>query len=268
MVDTSLEGQIAIITGAASGIGKACAHTLAKEGVKVVVNYHNDKDDGQPVAQEIIDSGGTAIAIKADVSIESEVVAMFADVEQRFGLPDILVNNAGIEIDRKLVDMKLVEWQRVLDVNLTGYFLCAREAAKAFIKKGLNPELSKALGKIIFISSVHDRIPWAMHANYAASKGGAMLLMESIAQELAPQKIRVNSVSPGAIKTNINHHAWGTKEALNGLLNLIPYKRIGEPEDIGNAVAWLASDAADYITGATIYVDGGMTLYAGFAHGG
>ena len=268
MVDTSLEGQIAIITGAASGIGKACAQILAKEGVKVVVNYNNDKDDGQIVAQEIIDSGGTAIAIKADVSIESDVVAMFADVEQRFGLPDILVNNAGIEIDRKLVDMKLLDWQRVLDVNLTGYFLCAREAAKAFIKKGLKPELSKAMGKIIFISSVHDRIPWAMHANYAASKGGAMLLMESIAQELAPQKIRVNSVSPGAIKTNINHHAWGTKEAMNGLLHLIPYKRIGEPEDIGNTVAWLASDAADYITGATIYVDGGMTLYAGFAHGG
>lgn len=268
MTDNSLQGQIAIVTGAASGIGRACAHALAKEGVKVVVNYHSDENDGHVVAKEITDNGGTAIAIKANVSVEDDVISMFNSVEQQLGLPDILVNNAGIEIDRKLVDMELKDWQKVIDVNLTGYFFCAREAAKAFIRKGLNKARSKALGKIIFISSVHDRIPWATHANYAASKGGAMLLMGSIAQELAPQRIRVNSVSPGAIKTDINHHAWGTEEAMNKLIKLIPYQRIGEPEDIGNAVAWLASDLADYITGATIYVDGGMTLYPGFAHGG
>jgi glucose 1-dehydrogenase len=153
-------------------------------------------------------------------------------------------------------------------VNLTGTFLCAREAARTMIRRGVRPGLSRAAGKILCISSVHEVIPWAGHVNYAASKGGMKLFMQSLAQELAPHRIRVNSVAPGAIQTPINTAAWETPAALASLLTLIPYGRIGQPADIGNVVVWLASDAADYIHGQTIVVDGGMTLYPEFARGG
>jgi glucose 1-dehydrogenase len=164
--------------------------------------------------------------------------------------------------------MTLEQWQKVLAVNLTGQFLCAREAAREFIRRGPQPEISAATGKIICMSSVHEVIPWAGHVNYATSKGGIMLLMKSIAQELAPHKIRVNSIGPGAIKTPINKEAWDTPEAAEKLLTLIPYGRIGEPADIGKAAVWLASDEADYVTGITLFADGGMTLYPGFASNG
>ena len=156
----------------------------------------------------------------------------------------------------------------MLGVNLTGMFLCARAAARAMIRRGIRPEVSRAAGKIICVSSVHEVIPWAGHVNYAASKGGVGMFMKSLAQELAPHRIRVNSVAPGAIMTPINREAWQTPEALAALLRLIPSGRIGLPEDIGKVVAFLASDDADYIHGQTIYVDGGMTLYPEFAHGG
>jgi glucose 1-dehydrogenase len=181
---------------------------------------------------------------------------------------DILVSNAGLQRDAPFTEMTLEQWNTVMGVNLTGAFLCAREATRAMVKQGVRPEVSRAAGKIICISSVHEVIPWAGHVNYAASKGGMKLFMQSLAQEVAPHRIRVNSVAPGAIRTPINRVAWETPEALAALLKLIPYGRIGLPEDIGKVVAWLASDDADYIHGQTIFVDGGMTLYPGFASGG
>jgi glucose 1-dehydrogenase len=264
----SLNGQTALVTGASSGIGEAIARAMAAAGAKVIVNYAREKEAAERIVQEILESGGSAIAIGADVSKEDHVTAMFQKVISEFGTIDILVSNAGVQKDSPFVDMTLEQWKFVLDINLTGAFLCSREAAREFKRRGLVPERSRAAGKIIFTSSVHEVIPWAGHANYASSKGGIMLLMKSLAQELAQYRIRVNSIGPGAIKTNINRSAWETSDAEASLLKLIPYQRIGEPADIGKVAAWLASDGADYITGTTIYVDGGMLLYPGFRTGG
>lgn len=267
-ITPKLKGQSALVTGASSGIGKAVAIALAAEGANVVVNCSSHPEHGKEVAEEIKANGGSAIVYQADVSKEEEVQAMFQAMYKAFGTIDILVNNAGLQKDAPFVDMTLADWTTVIDVNLTGQFLCAREAAREFLKRGVVAERSAAAGKIICMSSVHEVIPWAGHVNYASSKGGIMLLMKSMAQELAPKKIRVNSIAPGAIQTPINNEAWETPEALNKLLTLIPYKRIGQPEDIGKAAVWLASDESDYITGATIFVDGGMTLYPGFSGNG
>ena len=263
-----LQGQRALVTGANSGIGAAVAKALAAAGAWVAVNYSSSDERAKAVVKQIEADGGEALAIRANVSRENEVEAMFAQIVETWGSLDILVNNAGLQKDAALVEMSLADWQFVLDVNLTGQFLCSRAAAREFLQRGLVPNLSRAVGKIICMSSVHDVIPWAGHANYAASKGGVSLLMKTMAQELAPQRIRVNAISPGAIKTPINTAAWDTPEAEAQLLKLIPYRRVGEPEDIGHAAVWLASDASDYVTGATLYVDGGMTLYPGFEEGG
>jgi glucose 1-dehydrogenase len=184
------------------------------------------------------------------------------------GRLDILVNNAGLQRDAPLTQMTLEQWNTVLGVNLTGMFLCTRAAARAMLPPPPRPELSRATGKIICISSVHEVIPWAGHVNYAASKGGVKLFMQSVAQELGPRRIRVNSIAPGAIQTAINRPAWETPEALRALVTLVPYGRIGVPADIGEVAVWLASDAADYVHGQSIVVDGGMTLYPEFARGG
>jgi glucose 1-dehydrogenase len=263
-----LKNQTAIVTGANTGIGKAVALALADEGAQVVVNYVSNKDQASEVVKEITDSGGGAIAVQADVSKEDQVSNMFAKAKETFGSLHILVNNAGLQRDAKFVDMTLEDWNLVLNVNLTGQFLCSREAVKDFLRHGVDPSVSVSAGKIICMSSVHEIIPWAGHANYAASKGGVNLLMKSIAQECAGDKIRVNSIAPGAIKTKINQEAWLTPEAQKALLKLIPSKRIGTPEDIGKAAVWLCCDESEYITGSTIVVDGGMTLYPGFATGG
>jgi len=263
-----LEGQIALVTGASSGIGAGVARAMAMEGAIVVVNYSSSPEKAEKVLNEIQRAGGTALTIKADVSNEKEVVAMYEKIFTQFGTVDILVNNAGLQKDNKFHEMSLDEWNRVIGVNLTGQFLCAREAIKEFLRRGVVPSKSKAAGKIICMSSVHEVIPWAGHANYAASKGGVMMLMKSMAQEYAPMKIRVNSIGPGAIRTPINHAAWQTPESYNQLLKLIPQKRIGEAEDIGGAAVWLASDDADYVNGITLFVDGGMLLYPGFEDNG
>jgi glucose 1-dehydrogenase len=264
----SLAGQAALVTGANSGIGKAVALGLAAAGADVVINYVTDPAAAEEVAHAIEAMGRRALTIKADVSREDEITAMFAKAVDHFGTLHIVVSNAGLQRDAPFDQMTLEQWNTVIGVNLTGQFLCAREAARIFKSRGVVEDVSLAAGKIVCMSSVHQEIPWAGHANYAASKGGVMLLMKSIAQELAPYRIRVNSIAPGAIRTPINTAAWETPEAYRDLMTLVPYKRIGMPDDIAQAAVWLASDAADYVTGATLFVDGGMTLYPGFATGG
>ncbi|MCX5107145.1 SDR family oxidoreductase [Streptomyces sp. NBC_00378] len=263
-----LKGQKALVTGANSGIGKATAIGLGRAGADVVVNYVAGREDAEQVVEEISGFGVHAAAYEADVSQEDQVVAMVERMVQEFGTIDILVANAGLQRDAPFTGMTTAQWQKVLDVNLTGQFLCAREATKEFLRRGVVPEVSRAAGKIICMSSVHQLIPWAGHVNYAASKGGVQMMMETLAQELAPHRIRVNAVAPGAIRTPINRSAWNTPDAEKSLLQLIPYGRVGDPEDIAHAVVGLASDLMDYVVGTTLYVDGGMTLFPGFATGG
>jgi glucose 1-dehydrogenase len=263
-----LKDQVALVTGASSGIGEAIAKALARAGARVVVNFSSNEEAANGVVGDIRNGGGEAIAVRANVSKEDHVRTMFETTFNEYGIIDVLVNNAGVQKDASFIDMTLDQWQSVLDINLTGQFLCAREAAKEFIRRGVVPERSLAAGKIICISSVHETIPWAGHVNYAASKGGIMMMMKTMAQELAPHKIRVNSIAPGAIKTRINRKAWETPEAEAKLLELIPYKRVGEARDIGSVAVWLASDESDYVNGTTIFVDGGMLLYPAFAYGG
>jgi glucose 1-dehydrogenase len=265
---TPLEGQTALVTGGSSGIGARIAVALAAAGARVGVNYAHTKGGADKVVREIIQAGGEAVALRADVSQEDQVRAMFDALFDGYGTIDILVSNAGIQQDAAFVDMSLEQWNAVLGVNLSGAFLCAREAVKEFLRRGLVPQRSRALGKIIFISSVHEVIPWAGHANYATAKGGLMMLMKTVAQELAPQRIRVNSIAPGAIKTRINETVWSDPEGAASMLKLIPYGRIGEADDVAPVAVWLASDASDYVTGTTIFVDGGMLLYPGFRTGG
>lgn len=264
-----LRGQKAIVTGASSGIGAGVARALARAGAVVGVNYRSGRDEAEAMVEEICAHGGEAIALCADVSDEVQVRAMFQIFLRSFGRIDILVANSGIQQNAPVAEMTAQQWRRVIDVNLTGQFLCAREAVRAFLAQGVQPgDPSRAAGKIICMSSVHDVIPWAGHVNYAASKGGVALLMKTLAQELAEERIRVNAISPGAIRTPINHAAWATPEAEAKLLTLIPYGPVGEPEDVAEAAVWLASDASDYVIGTTLYVDGGMTLYPAFRDNG
>ncbi len=265
-----LENQTCIITGASSGIGKAVAKAMGTEGANIVVNYHSDAAAAEEVADWISKNSdcGESIVFKCDVSKEDDVEAMYKKTISHFGTVDVCVANAGIQIDHPLHEMPLDAWQKVLDVNLTGQFLCARESIREFLKRGMRKEVSKSLGKIIHMSSVHEVIPWAGHANYAATKGALTMLMQSICQEYGLQKIRCNSIAPGAVKTDINKEVWSTKEGAEDMLKLIPYNRIGVPEDIGSVASWLASDESEYINGTTIFVDGGMTCYPGFATNG
>jgi len=267
-MEQPLRGQKALVTGASSGIGEGIARALAAAGAAVVVNYAGNAAGAARVVADLNAGGAEALAIRADVAREADVEAMFAEMLAAWGRIDILVNNSGVQRDAALTAMTLEQWTTVLGVNLTGMFLCTRAAARAMIGQGPAPALSRATGKILCISSVHEVIPWAGHVNYAASKGGVKLFMQSVAQELAPHRIRVNSIAPGAVQTPINRAAWETPQALQSLLTLIPYGRIGVPEDIGQTAVWLASDAADYVHGQTIFVDGGMTLYPEFARGG
>jgi len=262
-----LKGQKALVTGANSGIGEGVALALGEAGADVVVNYRSHEEKAQEVVDTIKKMGRECYGHQADVSKEDEVIGMFDNMVQSFGTIDILVNNAGLQKDSPFEEMSLENWNLVLGINLTGQFLCARQAIREFKKRGMR-DVSKSLGKIICMSSVHQTIPWAGHANYATSKGGIMMMMKSLAQEFAPDKIRVNSICPGAIQTPINKSAWDTKEALDELLTLIPYKRIGNVADIGKAAVWLASDSSEYVNGDSLFVDGGMTLYPGFTTNG
>lgn len=263
-----LLGQKALVTGANSGIGRAIALALGRAGADVVVNYYLGDEAAEEVAGQIRAAGRSAFRYQADVSHEDQVRDMFERMRDVFGTIDILVNNAGLQRDARFEEMTLEQWNTVIGVNLTGQFLCAREAVREFKRRAAAQEATGAAGKIIFISSVHEVIPWAGHANYAASKGGVMLLMKSLAQEVAPHRIRVNNICPGAIRTPINRGAWNTPAAYQNLLRLIPARRIGEVDDVARAAVWLASDDADYVHGTSLFVDGGMTLYPGFESGG
>lgn len=267
MKNQRLKGQSAIVTGSSSGIGMAIAIELAYEGAKVVVNYSSSEKAAYDVVRVIEKDGGEAIAIKADVRKEDDVKDMFEKAIATFGTLDILVNNAGIQKDASITEMTLEDWKLVQDINLTGQFLCSREAIKEYRRRGFTGT-SCALGKIVCMSSVHEVIPWSGHVNYSSSKGGVSMFMKSMAQEVGGDKIRVNAIAPGAIKTRINKEIWETKEAEQKVLELIPYNRLGEAKDIAKVAAWLASDESDYIHGTTIFVDGGMALYPGFSDNG
>ncbi len=261
-----LEGQVAIVTGGSSGIGYAVARALGAAGAAVAVNYRTGRDRAETLVREITEAGGRAVAIAADVAKEDEVLRMFAETVGKFGGLDILVANSGMQKDAPSADMSLADWQRVIDVNLTGQFLCAREAIRQFRLQG-SRAVSKAAGKIICMSSVHEVIPWAGHVNYAASKGGISMMMKTLAQEVAPERIRVNAIAPGALATGINR-AEVTGDAGERVKQLIPYGRIGDADDIAKVAVFLASDDSDYVVGATLFVDGGMTLYPGFSDNG
>jgi glucose 1-dehydrogenase len=264
-----LERHVALVTGASSGIGRASAIALGRAGASVAVNHlPGEAEAAAEVVAEIAADGAEAMAVAADVSDEAAVEGMAAAVVARFGTLHVLVNNAGIQADADFAEMSLADWRRVIEVNLTGQFLCARAAVREFLRRGVDPAVSKAAGKIVCISSVHETIPWAGHVNYAASKGGVHMLMRSLAQELAPERVRVNAIAPGAIRTAINRAVWSSETARRELMPLIPSGRIGDAEDVARAVVWLASDLSDYVTGATLVVDGGMSLYPAFADNG
>lgn len=262
-----LKGMKALVTGASSGIGAGVALELARAGADVVVNYASSLTGAEKVVSLITELGRLAYPVKCDVSNPDDVNAMFDEMFAKWGTIDILVNNAGLQQDAAFVDMTLAQWNKVIGINLTGMFLCAQRAVKEFIRRG-PVEGSPSIGKVINMSSVHEIIPWAGHVNYAASKGAVRMFTQSLSQELAPQKIRINAIGPGAIATPINRPAWETPEALESLLRLIPYKRVGQAIDIGKAAVWLASDESDYVNGQTLFVDGGMTLFPEFADGG
>jgi len=263
----SLDKQVALVTGASSGLGAAAAKALAEAGASVVVNYNSHAEPAEKLVAQIREAGGKAIAVGADVSKEEDVERLFAATIDTYGALDILVANSGLQRDAATVDMTLADWNKVIEVNLTGQFLCARAALRQFQSQGPRSWLSRAAGKIIHMSSVHQLIPWAGHVNYAASKGGIDLLMRSIAQEVGEQRIRVNAIAPGAIHTAINEENT-QGDAEKKLLELIPYGRVGEVDDVANAVVWLASDLSDYIHGATFVGDDSRGLNPEFRNNG
>ncbi|MBS9719595.1 SDR family oxidoreductase [Tianweitania sp. BSSL-BM11] len=264
----SLKDHVAIVTGASSGIGLAVAEGLASAGAALIANYHSHGEAADELVERVTSKGGRAVAVQADVSKESDVLRLFDAAVEHFGRVDVLVSNSGIQKDAAVADMTLDDWNAVIGINLTGQFLCTREAVRRFRAQPKDGRPSRSAGAIIAMSSVHEIIPWAGHINYASAKGGLRMLMQTLAQEVAADGIRVNAIAPGAIRTPINKAAWETDEALTKLLRLIPYGRIGEPEDVARAAVWLASDEADYVTGTTLFVDGGMSLYPEFRDNG
>lgn len=251
-----LKGRCALVTGASSGIGEAVARRLATAGASVVVVDRSHPAAANQTVARIKASGGAAIALRADMAKERDIKSLFARVARKVGPPDILVNSAGMENKRPLLTMPLKDWDHVMSVNLRAVFLCSQLAAQSMVRRGG--------GVIINISSVHEVIPWAGYAHYCASKGGMEMLMKTMALELAAKKVRVNNVAPGAIATPINESWLHDATKRKQVLKLIPARRIGRSEEVAGAVLYLASDEASYVTGTTLFIDGGMTLYSSF----
>lgn len=255
-----LKDKVAVVTGSSKGIGAEIAIRLGKEGAKVVINYNSDKEGAEKIVDKISQAGSEAIAVKADMSVESSAKELVDAAIEKFGKLDIFVNNAGMEVPAPSHKMTLENWQRVIDVNLTGYFLGSRAALSYFVEK-------KIKGTIINLSSVHEQIPWPTFAHYAASKGGVKLLTQTLALEYAPLGIRVNAIGPGAINTPINKEKMQDPEKKAALEKIIPMGYAAEPSEVANVAAWLASEQSSYVTGITLFVDGGMTLYPSFQGG-
>lgn len=256
-----LEGKRVLITGGNSGLGAAMAAAFAGEGASVAINHVVRADAAQEMVERFAAAGSEAIAIEADISDRSAVEAMFRRVDEAWGGIDILVNNAGLDGKRAVAwEGEVDAWLHVIRVNLQGAYLCAREALKRMV-----PQRS---GVILNTSSVHEVIPWSGHSAYVASKAGLSGMAKTLAQEAAPYGVRVVSIAPGAIETPINRDVREDPAGHADLLSKIPLGRIGRPEDVANLALVLASDAAGYVTGTTVFVDGGMTTYADFAHGG
>jgi glucose 1-dehydrogenase len=248
-----LKDKVALVTGAGSGIGQAIAVRFAAEGAKVVVNYHRSgKHTGDDALKEIAKQGGTAIAIAAEVYHRNDVESMVQETVKKFGRLDIAVCNAGLEIKKPFLDATDDEWNKVMSVNLSGSFLVSQIAARQMVKQGQG-------GKLIFISSVHEDVPFAGYASYCASKGALRMLMRNLALELAEHKINANNIAPGAIATPINQAVLNDPEAMKNALSEIPWSRFGKPEEVASVAVFLASGEADYVTGSTYYIDGGMT---------
>jgi len=260
-VQIRLAGRRALVTGANSGIGRAIALALAEAGASVAINYVVHPEAAQAVAQEIQSKGARSLPLQADISDPQAVQAMFQEVENAWGGVDILVNNAGIDGPRALSwEIDLHAWRKVLEINLFGAFCCAQAALKGMV--------SRKQGVILNITSVHERIPWEGYSAYTASKAGLSMLTKTLAQEAAPYGVRVLALAPGAIKTPINRSVWDDPKGLADLLTKIPLGRMGEPEEIARMAVVLTSEAASYLTGTTVFVDGGMILYPSFQHGG
>lgn len=257
---TDLNQKVAVITGGSRGIGRAIAHRYAQEHMKLVINYHDDPQGAHDAVADIQANGGQAVAVQADISKEEGVQALLDAAIENFGGLDVWVNNAGMEIQKPTHQVSLAEWNKVLDVNLTGVFMGAKAALNYWLSKNQT-------GNIINMSSVHQQIPWPTFASYATAKGGVKLFTETIAMEYAPQQIRVNAIAPGAINTPINAEKFADPKQYALTQSMIPMEKIGDPEDVADAAVWLASDQAKYVTGTTLFVDGGMTLYANFQGG-
>ncbi|ADF37700.1 glucose 1-dehydrogenase [Priestia megaterium] len=255
-----LEGKVVVITGSSTGLGKAMAIRFATEKAKVVVNYRSKEEEANSVLEEIKKVGGEAIAVKGDVTVESDVINLVQSSIKEFGKLDVMINNAGMENPVSSHEMSLSDWNKVIDTNLTGAFLGSREAIKYFVENDIK-------GTVINMSSVHEKIPWPLFVHYAASKGGMKLMTETLALEYAPKGIRVNNIGPGAINTPINAEKFADPEQRADVESMIPMGYIGEPEEIAAVAAWLASSEASYVTGITLFADGGMTQYPSFQAG-
>ncbi len=256
----SLSGRVAVVTGGNTGIGRAISLAFAAAGADLAINYIANDQAAHDVAHEIAKMGRRCILVQGDASSEEGVDRLFRAAIQEYGTVHIAVANAGIQRDAPLEHMSLEQWNEVIGVNLTGAFLCAREAAREFLRRSTE-ERAKNRGSILFITSVHQSSPWPGHANYSAAKAGVAMLMRTITQELAPRHIRVNAIAPGAIQTDINRPAWEAPLARRRLEAFIPHRRIGLPDEVAQAALWLVGDGSDYVNGATIYVDGGLDGY-------
>ncbi|MEO6761743.1 MAG: glucose 1-dehydrogenase [Candidatus Saccharimonadales bacterium] len=260
-MDIRLDGKRALVTGGNSGIGEAIARQLSLAGARVAINYVSHPEMADKIVNDIQSSGGEAIAIDADISNTASVEAMFQKMDETWGGIDILINNAGVDgAESHGWDMAVEEFQKVIHINLLGNFYCARQALKRMV--------TQKSGVVLSTSSVHEVIAWTGHSAYTASKAGIGMLTKTLAQEAAPFGVRVLSLAPGAVKTPINENVWGNQAGLKDLLEKIPLGRIGQPEEIARMAVVLVSDVASYVTGRTIFVDGGMTDYPDFAHGG